>query len=1203
MHTTASGSAAPIQAPASYGSRLLHRFGHGPGALTLALTLMLTLTLALAISGCGGGDDSEAPAPAIPPAATGSVSGTVVASRSGAALAGVAVTADGRSTSTAADGSYTLTEVPAGDAKLLAFERAGHAKSVQVVAVSAGATARASARLTPIGAAQTFDAATGATVSVAGSTARVSLPPAGLVGASGAAATGPVTAEVTPINPATDPANMPGNYTAQAAVAGGAPQPIESFGALNVTLKDAAGKALNLASGKTATIRIPLATRSASPPATVPLFYFDETAGLWVQQGSATLAGSAPNQYYEGTVSHFTTWNADQVIDTIRVIGCVQDVAGARIAAAEVNSYGSDYSGRGSTASNAVCDFAVPIRKGGVAIIVAQVGNRSSAPKRVGPSQTDILLGGALVLSAGGAPPLIVEQPQSLTALLGGYAPFRVAAIGTPELRYQWQRNGVDIAGETTTYLQIYPVLASDTAARFKVVVTNAFGSATSDEAVLTVNSAPQPPMITGQPLPQSVLVGANASFDIAAVSQGGTLSFQWRRNGTPIPGATGTRYTLAASVAGDNGTAFSVVVSSSNGTSVTSNGAVLTVGVPTPLAITNPPQNVSVSVGQSASFSVSVSGGVAAPTFQWRRNGASIAGANAVSYTTPATTLADSGATFAVLVTSGVETVSSGNATLTVSQPVAGNGYYLLASAGPTVLASITFANGVQDVPTQALLAVNAAAPGSGALTLEPVGQTRFLFSNAVEGTVNAGQVSNLRSRIGTYFKGGRLYKVDQVVASGAVPMPQVVSTLTTNQVCGSSGLATSPTYAQGNDLSNPPHGWMFLRGPGADQLCDTADDNHWAVRLDMLGTDSARTLPGEPQVDISTANGGFAGVVLRAGNEMRRTDADINNANTLLFNIDPASYTNLGRAFGSSLPGVWLFIEGGKLWGVNLATPATRVELATVAAGESVSPEIAGDGASAFVGLSTATTARVLRVNESLTNTTTVATLNQPLANLAVSPTRVVMLTQGSAPTLLSVAKAGGPTTPLLSLGAGFLAGPLLVSGENVYLAQYQFGANGASVSTFIVGADGANPVTLANTDIKRPVAAATASLAVGFNSTYAVLLADGVTSPASNAGATLRAVNGATRATLVTYGSLPASPDGVVASLTSDPYQYGQPGLFTFLGSGSGDADLYFFKSDAAGLIRVTNFIPAAPAQAARVGAQALPTLRARRDLLVR
>ena len=211
MQATRSGGAKQVEESPSLWFRLQHRLRHGP----------IALALVLAISGCGG--DSDAPVPAVPPAATGSVSGTVVASRSGAALAGVAVTSDGRSTSTAADGSYTLTEVPAGDAKLLAFERSGHAKSVLVVAVSPGATARANARLTPIGTAQTFDAAIGATVTVAGSTAQVSLPAAGLVTATGAAASGAVTAEVTPINPAADPANMPGNYTAQPAVAGGAP--------------------------------------------------------------------------------------------------------------------------------------------------------------------------------------------------------------------------------------------------------------------------------------------------------------------------------------------------------------------------------------------------------------------------------------------------------------------------------------------------------------------------------------------------------------------------------------------------------------------------------------------------------------------------------------------------------------------------------------------------------------------------------------------------------------------------------------------------------------------------------------------------------------------------------------------------------------------------------------------------------------------
>ena len=1135
---------------------------------------LATLFACIAVTACGGGSHSDPTPPPPPPVTTGTVSGTVLDAITGAALAGVAVVSSGRSSSTAADGTYSLTEVPAGDAQIVAFELAGHTKGVRTTAVAVGATSHANARLTPVAATQTFDAANAATITVAGSPAQVVLPAAGLVNASGAAVTGAVTVEVTPINPATDPTNMPGNYTAQAA-GGGAAQPIESFGALSVVLKDAAGNSLNLAAGKTATIRIPLATRSVSPPATIPLFYFNEQTGLWVPEGTATLAGTAPTQYYEGTVSHFTYWNADDVTQTIRVLGCVADSAGGNVAGAEVDSYGSDYTGHDQVFSNSSCNFAVAIRKGSVATIVAQLGNRSSGPARVGPSQVDITLSSSLVLSSAGAAPLIIEQPQSQTVQVDAYAAFHVDAVGSPDLRYQWQRNGVNLAGETTQFLTVNPAVVGDNAASFTAVVTNPYGTATSNAAVLTVNSAPLPPLITGQPLPKSVNAGATATFAIVAVSQGGTLSYQWRRNGTAIGGATGTTYTTPATVASDNGSAFSVVVTSSNGTAATSNGAILTVGNVAPLAISNQPQNTSVTAGQSASFSVTATGGASQLTYQWRRNGSTIAGANAVSYTTPATALADTGTTFSVVVSSGTESVTSDSATLTVTQPTGGNGYFLLSSAGPTTLGTITFANGAQTTTTQALLAVDAAAPGAGAVTIEPLGQTGFFFGSVIEGTVSASQISNLRSRIGTYFKGGRLYKLDQVVANNAVPTPQLVSALATTQVCGDSGIASSPVYANGNDLANPSNSWKFLRGPGTDALCNTADDNYWGVRLSMVATDLPRTLPGEPQVDILAANGAYAGVVVRVGNQMQRSDADINNVNTLLFTVDAASYANLGRSFGSSLPGIWLFTEGGKLWGVNLATPATRVELATLGAGESVFPAIPTDGGSAFVGLTTSSTARVLRIDESLT-ATPVVTLTQPIANMALTLTRLVIQTQGSPAILLSVAKSGGSTTPLTTFGAGVIPGPLVTSGENAYQALYQVGANGSSVSTLIVGSDGSNPVTLANTDIKRGVAPASVPFPGGFATAYAVLVADGVTSLSSGAGTTLRAVNGATRATLVTYGSAPTAPDGVIYGVTTDPLQYGESGLFGFADITSGVTDLYYFKSDAAGLIRITQFL---------------------------
>ena len=83
------------------------------------------LVVALTLGACGGGEGGT---PVSLPATTGTVSGTVLASSNGAPLAGVAVTAAGRGASTAADGTYALTEVPAGDGKVISFELAGHAK-------------------------------------------------------------------------------------------------------------------------------------------------------------------------------------------------------------------------------------------------------------------------------------------------------------------------------------------------------------------------------------------------------------------------------------------------------------------------------------------------------------------------------------------------------------------------------------------------------------------------------------------------------------------------------------------------------------------------------------------------------------------------------------------------------------------------------------------------------------------------------------------------------------------------------------------------------------------------------------------------------------------------------------------------------------------------------------------------------------------
>src|SRR5262249_18374337 len=176
----------------------------------------------------------------------------------------------------------------------------------------------------------------------------------------------------------------------------------------------------------------------------------------------------------------------------------------------------------------------------------------------------------------GGTAPAITTQPSNLTVAQGQPATFTVVASGTAPLGYQWQRNQVNISGATSSSYTLSPAAFADNGAKFRCVVTNAFGSATSNEATLTVNA---PPSITVQPANQTVAQGPPATFSVSA---GGspTLAYQWQRNQVNISGATSASYTLAAAVFADNGAKFRCVVTNAFG-SATSNEATLTVNAP----------------------------------------------------------------------------------------------------------------------------------------------------------------------------------------------------------------------------------------------------------------------------------------------------------------------------------------------------------------------------------------------------------------------------------------------------------------------------------------------------------------------------------------------------------------------------------------------------------------------------------------------
>jgi hypothetical protein len=188
--------------------------------------------------------------------------------------------------------------------------------------------------------------------------------------------------------------------------------------------------------------------------------------------------------------------------------------------------------------------------------------------------------------------PVIATHPADRTVTQGQTATFQVTANGSSPLSYQWQRNMVNIPGANAPSYTTPATVLADNGAKFRCVVTNAFGSATSNEATLTVNA---PPSITSHPADQTVTVGQTATFSVSA-NGSAPLSYQWQRNLVNIPGANSASYTTPATVLADNGAKFRCVVTNAFGTA-NSNEATLTVQAPAPVILTEENTDIAVAL------------------------------------------------------------------------------------------------------------------------------------------------------------------------------------------------------------------------------------------------------------------------------------------------------------------------------------------------------------------------------------------------------------------------------------------------------------------------------------------------------------------------------------------------------------------------------------------------------------------------------
>lgn len=141
--------------------------------------------------------------------------------------------------------------------------------------------------------------------------------------------------------------------------------------------------------------------------------------------------------------------------------------------------------------------------------------------------------------------PTVSIQPDALDAILGSDATFTASADAPLPITYQWRKDAVNLAGETAATLTIAGADLDDLG-DYDVVATTTAGSTTSAASPLTLTL----PDVT--PGAQIVIAGSDAEFSVA-MPDTQTYTYQWQKDGTDIPGATGQTLVLPGVSSADN--------------------------------------------------------------------------------------------------------------------------------------------------------------------------------------------------------------------------------------------------------------------------------------------------------------------------------------------------------------------------------------------------------------------------------------------------------------------------------------------------------------------------------------------------------------------------------------------------------------------------------------------------------------------------
>ena len=242
-------------------------------------------------------------------AGSGSVEG-IITDLNNIPVSNATVAGGTATTTTDANGNFTLTKVQfTADTVVINVTKEGFFQGSKNFGSTTKTVKDAKIQLLPKPASSIITASSGGNVTVTGGGSVDFI--GGFVNASnGTVYTGNVSVSTVYLN-STDQnfsTSVPGNLKGVNAI--NQQGVLQSFGVIAVELNDASGNKLQLAQGKTATIALPIpAALLGKAPASIPLWYFDDTKGWWKKEGIATRQGNN----YVGVVTHFSFWNVGDI--------------------------------------------------------------------------------------------------------------------------------------------------------------------------------------------------------------------------------------------------------------------------------------------------------------------------------------------------------------------------------------------------------------------------------------------------------------------------------------------------------------------------------------------------------------------------------------------------------------------------------------------------------------------------------------------------------------------------------------------------------------------------------------------------------------------------------------------------------------------------------------------------------------------------